>query len=206
MTGGRAAAQTQPFLFTVTTLPPTSPDEQWVVRYEGGYGQRTSEPFGFEGLAQRIAFQGSLGKGFTLLGQVGLGVADGSSSSTRTSQEIELLKDLRGARTGVGVAVGLGLRHEWEGATVLMGRVSAGHSFARSSLFGNLRFERPLEDGRDAVDLISTLGWMHRVGSAWNVGIETVGEDLEGFWEAEETEGGAKPCGRRSASLQPAST
>jgi hypothetical protein len=191
--GRSAAAQTQPFLFTVTTLPATSPDDRWAVRYEAGYGQRTSEPFGFDGVAQRVVAQGSLGRGFTLLGQAGLGLASGAHSSTSTSQEIELLKDLHGASHGVGVTVGLGMRHEWEGASVLMGRVSAGHRFERSSLFGNLRLEKPFEEGRDGVDLVSTLGWMHQVGTdAINLGVEAVGEDLEGFWEADEAEGGAK--------------
>jgi hypothetical protein len=192
LVGGSAAAQTQPFLFTVTTLPATSAGERWFVRYEAGYGERTTEPFGFDGVAQRVAVQGALPRGFTVVGKAGLGLDRGSRRSTSTSQEIELLKDLRSARQGLGIAVGLGLRREWEGATVLLGRVSTGHRFARSSLFGNLCFEKPLQEGRDSVDLISTLGWMHRVGPAFNLGLETVGEDLEGFWEEEEAEGGAK--------------
>ena len=73
-----------------------------------------------------------------------------------------------------------------------MGRVAIGRTFARSSLFGNLRFERPLTTGRDAADLVTTVGWMRRVGPALNVGVEAVGEDLEGLWEADEAEGGAK--------------
>jgi hypothetical protein len=192
LAAGSAAAQTQPFLFTVTTLPPTSPDDRWSVRYESGYGERTAEPFGFDGLTQRVSIQGSLPKGFTVLGQLGLGLGRGEPSSTSTSQEIEVLKDLRGARQGVGIAVGLGLRHEWAGATVVLGRISAGHSFARSTLFGNVRIERPFDVGRDTVDIISSLGWMHRIGSAFHLGVETLGEDLEGFWEEEEAEGGAK--------------
>src|SRR6185436_9563651 len=92
----------------------------------------------------------------------------------------------------LGVAVGLGLRREWEGSEVLLGRVSAGRTFASSSLFGNVRFERALSRGRDGIDLVTSLGWLRRVGSTVQVGLEGVGEDLEGLWEAEEAEGGAK--------------
>jgi hypothetical protein len=193
--GPAVFAQAQPFLFTVTTIPPKSAEERWVARYDAGYAERTAEPFGFDGVEQRVGVQGSLPRGFTLLGHVGLGVTNGArtgNSGTHTNQEIEVLKDLHDARHGVGVTVGLGLAHEWEGATVLLGRVALGHSFTSSSLFGNLRFEKPFEEGRDAIDLVSTLGWMHQVGRVFNLGVEAVGEDLEGFWEAEEAEGGAK--------------
>jgi len=87
--------------------------------------------------------------------------------------------------------MGVGLRREWQGATVILGRITAGHSFARSSLFGNMLLERALQPGRDRLDVLTTLGWRRRLGPA-HVGIEAVGEDLEGLWEAEEAEGGAK--------------
>jgi len=188
---GSAAAQPQPFLFTVTTLP--SPSEQrWSVRYEAGYAERSSEPFGLDGVVQRVRIQGSLGRGFTLLGYAGLGLGREGEAGARTSQEIEVLKDVRPADHGLGLSMGLGVRREWEGATVLLGRVSAGRAFAGSSLFGNLRFERPLQRGRDGIDLITTVGWLRRFGAALHVGVEAVGEDLEGLWEKEEAEGGAK--------------
>ena len=82
-----------------------------------------------------------------------------------------------------------------------------GHTFPASSLFGNLRFEKPLETRRDALDLVTTAGWLHRIGPALHLGVEAIGEDLEGFWDPQEAEGGAKlfvgpslhlaPVGRR---------
>jgi hypothetical protein len=94
--------------------------------------------------------------------------------SARTTQEVELLKDLLAPTRRVGVAMGLGLRRE-----------------------------RPLEQGRDAVDLLTTLGWRHRFGPV-HLGVEAVGEDLEGFWEGEEAEGGAKLFVGPSIHLAPA--
>jgi hypothetical protein len=189
---GSAAAQTQPFVFTVTTLPANSADDRWAVRYEGGYGEHASEPMGFDGLTQRLSVQGSLPHGVTLLGQIGLGLGHDGAGGTSTSQELEVLKDLTRARQAVGLTVGLGMRHEWEGTTVMLGRVSAGHDFGGALLFGNVRFERPFGTGRDSIDLITTLGYMHRIGRALHLGVEALGEDLEGFWEEEEAEGGAK--------------
>jgi hypothetical protein len=187
-----AAAEAAPFMFTVTTLHGARPDERWIVRYEAGYGGRTAEPFGFDGMLQRLAMQGSLPKGFTVLGQVDLGLGGAAGDRASSSQEFEVLKDVCGGRRGFALAVGMGMRHEWQGTSVMLGRISAGHRFADSSLFGNVRFERPLQQGRDAIDLITTLGWTHRVGTAVHAGVEAVGEDLEGFWEPEEAEGGAK--------------
>jgi hypothetical protein len=189
------------FVFTVT--PGSSGlSERWAVHYDAGYADRTAAPFGYDGVEQRVGVQGDLGSGFTVLGQVGLGVSDGRTTST--NQEAELLKSLRAPARAFQVAAGLGLRREWEGTTTLLGRVTLGHAFRRSSLFGNLRLEKPLAHGRDSVDLITSVGWHHRLGSALHVGVETIGEDLEGFWEAEEAEGGAKLFVGPSVLLAPA--
>lgn len=203
----RVQAQGRPFVFTVTTQAPSA-SERWSVQYEVGYAERTAVPLGYDGLEQRSRIQGALGRGFTVLGQVGLGTGDGPPRST---QEIEVLKDVVPPGGLLPLALGVGARREWDGGTVLTARAAAGHAFGDSSLFGNLRVEKPLAEGRDAVDLVTSLGWRHRVGSGIHAGVEAVGEDLEGFWDAEEAEGGAKvfigpslhyaPPGRRIEAL-----
>jgi hypothetical protein len=193
---GSVSAQTQPFLFTVTTLPAATATDKWGAHYEAGYAERTSAPFGYDGVEQRFVVQGALSHGFTVLGQFGVGLQGSEDGDARTTQEIEILKDLRGSREGLGVTVGLGVRREWEGDKVMLGRLSVGHAFERSSLFMNFRFERAFatEQGeeRDGLDIISTFGWTHRLTPALNLGVEAVGEDLEGLWEQDEAEGGAK--------------
>jgi hypothetical protein len=84
------------------------------------------------------------------------------------------------------------MRHESAGINVLLGRVAAGRSFDAWRLDGNALFERPFSVGRDTVDLITTVGMSRRVLPALHAGIEVIGEDLEGFWEANEAEGGAR--------------
>ncbi len=188
---GPVEAQVRPFVFTVTTSGSLSGRESrpWTAYYDAGYGERTAEPIGYDGLEQHFGVQGRLGAGLTLLGHVGLGIGD---DATRSSQQAELLKDVLGSTSSVRLAVGLGARREWSGTTAALARVCLGWSSRETLLFGNLRLEKPFAEGRDAVDLITTIGWLQNVGHGLRLGVEAVGEDLEGFWEAEEAEGGAK--------------
>jgi hypothetical protein len=184
-----AQAQVQPFVFTLTTLPDAGGGRVGV-RYDAGYAEQTAPAFGYDGLEQRIGAQGSLGAGFTLLGQVGLGI--GGEQGSGSTLEAELLKDFLGRSSRLRLAAGGGVRREWDGEPTLLARVLLGHSGRRSTLFGNLRLEKPVEEGRDELDLITSLGWHYRLGAAFHLGVELLGEDLEGFWEEEEAEGGAR--------------
>jgi hypothetical protein len=184
-----AQAQVQPFVFTLTTLP--APGGARVgVRYDAGYAERTAPAFGYDGLEQRLAAQAALCAGFTLVAQAGIGVlGEGGAGGIL---EAELLKDVIGASSPVRLALGGGIRREWTGDPTLLARASLGHAGRRSTLFGNLRLEKPFAVERDAVDLITSLGWHYRFGRAVHLGVEALGEDLEGFWEPEEAEGGAR--------------
>jgi hypothetical protein len=186
--GAPARAQVQPFVFTLTTLRPEGA-ERVGVRYDAGYAERTAPLFGYDGLEQRLAAQASLAAGFTLVGSAGFGVGERGTGSIL---EAELMKDVFGASSGLQLSLGGGVRREWSGSPALLARASIGRAGRRSTLFGNLRLEKPLEHGRDAVDVITSLGFHHRLGPALHLGLEALGEDLEGFWEREEAEGGAR--------------
>jgi hypothetical protein len=190
LAGPRAeAADTQPFLFTVASTPNAKADG-WTARYLAGYGERVSQPFGFDGVEQGVGVEGPLGRGFTLRAQAAFGFDE--ATSTHSSQQVELLKDVVAPPRGFQLALGAGLRREWEGVEVLLGRISLGRRFSSSDLFTNLRFERAFAEGRDGIDLIVSAGWQRRLGAGVSLGVETVAEDLEGFWEHEEAEGGAR--------------
>jgi hypothetical protein len=203
-----ARAESQTFLFTVTT--PSEAKERWAVSYDTAVADRSDGPFGYDGLEQRVRLQGAFGHGFTVIGQAALGLNANKSSSS--VQELEVLKDVVSSTGGGRLALGLGIRRKWDGSGVALGRVAVGRNFTRSSLFGNVRFERAFSKNRDGVDLITTLGWLRRVAPALQIGVESVAEDLEGLWEKAEAEGGTRlfvgpsihvaPPGRRwSASL-----
>jgi len=192
-TTNASAQVTRPFVFTVTTTAAdTGGDGRgWAAYYDAGYAERTDEPFGYDGFAQRIGFQGRLGSRYTLVGNVGIGI-DADTTGVRSTQEAELLRDVLAPSSSLRLALGLGARHEWAGTTAALGRVSLGWSGRDALLFGNIRFEKPFAAGRDALDIISSVGWLQRLGHGWRAGVEAVGEDLEGFWVKDEAEGGAK--------------
>ena len=68
---------------------------------------------------------------------------------------------------------------------------------------GNLMLEKPMSGGRDAVDLISTVGAGRRFGPAVTMSVEAVGQDLEGFWDPTEKDGGARLMVGPSLSIAP---
>ena len=68
---------------------------------------------------------------------------------------------------------------------------------------GNLRFEKAFDKSRDKLDFISSFGYQHRVSSVLYLGFEALGQDLEGFWEKDEAEGGAKVMIGPSINLEP---
>jgi hypothetical protein len=75
---------------------------------------------------------------------------------------------------------------------VLLGRLAAGRSLSAWRLDGNALFEKPFSTERDAVDLITSFGVSRHMLRFLRAGIEVIGEDLEGFWEEDEAEGGAR--------------
>ena len=186
-----AGAQARPFVFTVTTGAP-SEQNAWTVQYDAGYGEQTASSLSYGGLEQRVSVQGALGRGFTVRGLFGVGMSADAGTGTQSTQEAELLKDVVAKPDGTSLALGFGVRREWEGEATLLGRIAWGRVFDRSSLFGNLVVEKSLTAGRDDVDLILTAGWIQRVGDSISLGLEAVGQDIEGLWEADEAEGGAR--------------
>jgi len=211
---GAALAQDRPFVFSVTTATDTSSKPQVNVAYDVGVGEPT-----FHGNdaanapEQRFVVQAAIGR-WTLIGHAGL---THSSGATTGSQQGEVLYSVLQQRTsgvglavgggvlheaggvnvllrtsGVGLAVGGGVLHEAGGVNVLLGRVAAGRDFDAWRLYGNALFQKPLSSGRDAVDLVTSIGWARRLTPSLSLGVEGIGEDLEGFWEEEEAEGGAR--------------
>ena len=79
--------------------------------------------------------------------------------------------------------------HEAEGVNVLLARFTAGHTAHSWLLHGNMVFQKPMSAGRDELDVVTSLGWARKLPHGVSLGAEMVGEDLEGFWDAEEAEG-----------------
>jgi hypothetical protein len=203
-----AEAQTRPFLFSFSSSGWSA--GKALVYYEPGYAERSADSVSREGFENRLGLEARFARRLSVLSALSL--ADEGSGSLAAFRVEGLYDVVGGGSHRFRVSAGVGYLREAEGISVGLGRLVAegGSDDWRAS--GNLRLEKPFTEGRDAVDLITSLGLSRRVGSAWGVGFEVVGEDLEGLWEAEEAEGGARvlvgpsirfgaPSRRLSASL-----
>jgi len=108
-------------------------------------------------------------------------------------QQVELLRNVV-ARETFFVAGGGGLREEWDGTRTLIGRVLAGSSLGSGRLEGSLVLEHALASYRphDTADVVTTFGWSRSLGDRLGIGIESIGQDLEGLWDPAEADGGAR--------------
>jgi hypothetical protein len=181
-------AQERPFIFTLVPAMPGNLNT--IMHYDAAYGNQTFEPLGSDNVEQNIGLQASLSESFMIVARVGLAMDD---NSTRSAEHVELLGHiLKSENNNVDFSLGSGIRHEYSGTNVLLGRAIIGRRFNDWQLYSNILLEKPLSAGRDEIDLILTMGWSYNLTGALDLGLEAVGEDLEGFWEAEEAEGGAR--------------
>lgn len=185
---GEEAAQ--PFLFSINTLTVENPS--WNIHYSGSYGERTTGQFGYDGLGQQFGVKGYLGSRFTLYATVAIGFANGGGVTS--AEQAEVIRDLIGGKeiSGFRLGAGLGLSRDWSNVKSALSRITASFDRTNWRLAANLRFEKAFDKTRDKLDFISSLGYQYRLTKSFYLGFEALGQDLEGFWEEEEAEGGAK--------------
>jgi hypothetical protein len=184
-----AAAQDRPFLFSVATPPATS-ESSFRLEYDVGAGERMFQSGTDSQPEQRVAAQASWRR-LTVIGRFGvIAVSDAPNRSTQSGEMLVSLFDQR--QTGISMAAGGGVQREPDGVTVLLARLTAAHDAVAWRLHGNVLLQKPLDPTRDTLDLAFTSGWCYRVTSAVSLGVEEVAEDLEGFWDPHEAEGGAR--------------
>lgn len=197
-TGTTAA---QPFLFSLNTL--TAENPRWNIHYSGSYGERTNGQFGYDGLGQQFGVKGYLGSRFTLYATAAIGFAN--SGGITSAEQAEVIRDFVGGKgiTGFRLGAGLGLSRDWSNVGSAISRITASFDRTNWRMLGNLRFEKAFDKSRDKLDFISSFGYQHRVSNVLYLGIEALGQDLEGFWEKDEAEGGAKVMIGPSINLEP---
>jgi hypothetical protein len=185
-----APSAIQPFLFSVNTLTGSSP--YWSVNASSNYAQRTSGAFGYNGADQQLAVKGYLGNRLTLYANVDLGFA--GNGSVNSSQQAELIRDFVGGKQAYGArfGVGLGANRDYSNVGAVFSRLTASYEVANWRLGGNLRIEKAFSKLRDGIDLVTSFGFQHHIAGPVFAGVEMMGQDLEGFWESDEAEGGAK--------------
>jgi hypothetical protein len=182
------SAQERPFVFTLTTPATAAPapldadsilTDQAFSLYAGGRPE------------SHAGVQFDATSRVMIVGQVGTPLD--RYDFRGTSQQAEaLMRIVDGPGHASTVTVGGGVRREFDGTNVWLGRVIVGHAFERSQVYGNVLIEKAGGNGRDAADLVTSIGWSRRVTPQMSLGFEAVGEDLEGFWSRDEADGGAR--------------
>jgi hypothetical protein len=194
-----ALAQDRPFVFSLTTAP-QSARAQVRFDYDVGLGEQTFRASAANGPEHRVGVQATVGR-WTLVGRFGV---SSTEADYATSQQGEVLFSvLKPNASGLALAVGGGWLHEAGGVDVALMRVTAGREAPTWRLHGNFLLQKPLAEGRDALDVITSAGWARKFGQSVSVGAEAIGEDLEGFWEAAEAEGGARLLAGPSLHIAP---
>lgn len=181
----------EPFLFSVTTLTPG--DLKWSFSYAGSYGERVAGPFGYDGINQQFGIKGYLGKRLTLFANAALGFP--GEINVTSAQQAEIIRDIIiGGKNNYGLRLGAGagFRRDYKNVKSVLSRLTFSYEASRWKTGGNILFEKAFGSNRDAVDIITSLGFHYRLVGTLYGGFEAVGEDLEGFWDTEEAEGGAK--------------
>lgn len=192
-----AGAQATPFLFTV--MPTAATKTAAYGYYEVGYGERTFEPVAGDRIEQAVGVRATLGSSLMVLARTGVSTFGGD---TRVSPRGEVLYSRPVGKT-VRLAAGVGYAREYSRTDVMLARFGVGRATSRSMMHGNLMLEKPMSGERDAVDLITTVGAGRKLGSAVTMSVEAVGQDLEGFWDPEEKDGGARLMAGPSIAIAP---
>ena len=193
------------FLFSETTL--TTQDLPWSLNYASSYGQRVEGPFGYDGFGQQLSLKGYLGSKFTIYANAAFGIAN-DQGNVVSAQQAEIIRDFVGGKNALGLRLGLGLgiNRDYSDVKSLLSRVTLSYEALRWKAGGNLLFEKALTGNRDNIDIITSLGFHYQLFNNFYGGFEAVGEDLEGFWDDEEAEGGAKIFIGPSLNLAPTSS
>lgn len=161
------------------------------VAYDLGVGTRDSRFFGADGVEQgvRLRFQPWRGLALEAFG----GALLRPDHAARGAGAVGVVgRALWQEAAGVDLDLGAGYGFDYRERHVLRARAVLGRTFGAVDLRLGGALEVPLSGQGDAADLSLTLGASVRVTPWWRQGVEVGGEDLEGFWEEEEAEGGAK--------------
>lgn len=159
------------------------------VAVETGYGTRETRNFAHPGLEQGVSV--ALHPAKNLAVELFAG-----RLSERDAQQVSAEVRYRAAeasRLGAAIDLGLGITRDYRGDTIPRLRVAASREEGRSAWSASGNFEIPVGNPeRDELDVMLALGASYRAAQRLRLGAELAGEDLEGLFDDEEAEGGAK--------------
>lgn len=188
--GNKVAAQEPPYLFTIVAKQPDA--GKWLVNYNSGYGERVFSAAGSNGFDQRVGVNVGLSKRLSLYAAGGV-LMNGASEYKGRAVSAELLSNIvRAGASPVDVSIGGGVNNDYNGITSAVARVVLGRKFDKWDVSSNAYFEKAFDSARDGVDMVTMIGVSRQMHKWFRGGVELIAEDMEGFWDKEEAEGGAK--------------
>jgi hypothetical protein len=169
--------------------PAASAATEVSVELDSAVGTREARPFGAQGVEQAARVE--LRRGiFTVAVRGGALIHDGQVHGGVLVDAGALL--LQQGAAPVDVHVSAGVLRDYRQDIAVRATVTAGRSWGRLNLSALAMTEIPLAADRDAVDVVFGLGGSALVRDGLRLGGELIGEDLEGFWDENEAEGGAR--------------
>ena len=160
--------------------------------YESALGSREARPFGEQGVEQGVRIR------YRPMGRVtvetwgGVLFTEAGYAGGAGAVEAHLGVIDQGETSPVAVTVSVGGMLDYQQVLVPRARLTVHREQGLWDLTASSLVEVPLSEVRDEVDLIVGLAALRPVGGGVHLGAEVMGEDLEGFWEEDEAEGGAK--------------
>lgn len=162
------------------------------VESETALGTRDARPFGERGVEQRLRFQAGVLTGLSFEASAGA-LFDSAENLAGAWDVGARWSFLHHATHGVNGQLTASWRNDYQGVAVPRLGLLAGKSWAGFDAVATGLAEFPVRSPRrDEVDVIFGGGVSSPLTSRVRLGAELMGEDLEGLWEAEEAEGGAK--------------
>jgi hypothetical protein len=169
------------------------------VALETGYGTRETRNFARPGLEQgaSVRVQATDTLAVELFG--GRLSEDGASQFSAEAR----YRAAEAEQAGVALDLGLGLTGDYRGDTIPRLRVAASRELGAAAWSASGNFEVPVGNPeRDELDVMVALAGSLRATRTLRVGVELAGEDLEGLFDDEEAEGGAKLLAGPSVRLE----
>ncbi len=183
-----AEAQGRGMLFSLSTRD--APAGSSFAMLDAAVSERSFEPVAAGRMEQGIS--GQLALPFRLVLEARAGLATGGAA-TRGNGQLEIWREIGPTGGALSRFAGLGALREFGGTNLVTARFGATRATSANRVQGNILLERAVgASARDALDVITSAGWLHRTSSWGEVGFEAVGQDLEGFWDPNEAEGGAR--------------
>ncbi len=179
-------------------------DEKAVVEWGTAFGTREITPISERGVEQELCIDVGLMEFMAV--ELGGGMLLEDTKETLYSFHTEALVNLLNEhRAGINLGIALGFIRDYRYANIPRVRLMMDKSIGdfRIAFSGLLEF--PIASHRDPVDIILSLASSYAIFESFQVGLEAVGEDLEGFWESDESEGGAKILGGPTIWYKPSS-